>query len=84
MKNEINKISSPCSELWRRMFLWWDGKINPCDFDYKTVLKTGDFDIKKSHNIKKAWNSEIYNNLRTKHLENSRKKVNPCNKCIMI
>ena len=83
-ENEINKISSPCSELWRRMFLWWDGKINPCDFDYKTVLKTGDFDIKKSHNIKKAWNSEIYNNLRTKHLENSRKKVNPCNKCIMI
>ena len=34
---EIN-VTSPCSDLWRRMFIWWDGKVNPCDVDYKSKL----------------------------------------------
>lgn len=31
--NEINNIDTPCNELWTRMFIWWDGKVNPCDFE---------------------------------------------------
>ena len=27
----VNYIKEPCSDLWRRMFVWWDGKVNPCD-----------------------------------------------------
>ena len=26
--DEKNNIESPCSELWRRMYVWWDGKMN--------------------------------------------------------
>ena len=37
----VNDISKPCSDLWRRMFVWWDGKINPCDSDFKSVLEVG-------------------------------------------
>ena len=22
-------VQTPCSDLWRRMFIWWDGKVNP-------------------------------------------------------
>ena len=33
-----NGIVEPCSDLWRRMFIWWDGKCNPCDVDYKSSL----------------------------------------------
>ena len=83
-ENEKNDITSPCSELWRRMFIWWDGKVNPCDFDYKSLLKSGDFNLEEKNNIKKLWNSENYNNLRKNHKEKLRKKINPCNKCIMI
>ena len=36
--NEINEIKEPCSELWSRMFVWYDGKVNPGDFDYKSKL----------------------------------------------
>jgi len=82
-ENDTNEISSPCSELWRRMFVWWDGKVNPCDFDYKSMLKTGDIEIKENNNIIKLWNSEKYNKLRNIHIEKLRKNITPCNKCIM-
>ncbi len=36
-----NDLVEPCSDLWRRMFVWWDGKANPCDVDYKSTLSQG-------------------------------------------
>ena len=37
----INYTLQPCSDLWRRMFVWWDGKVNPCDVDLKSHLSAG-------------------------------------------
>ena len=45
------------------MFIWWDGKINPCDVDYKSKLSVGNVMNKK---IDYLWNSDFYNNLRKK------------------
>ena len=82
-ENDENDILNPCTELWRRMFVWWDGKVNPCDFDYKSILLSGNFKINEKNNIEKLWNSENYNSLRKNHINNLRKKIHPCNKCIM-
>ena len=38
---EPNEMTEPCSDLWRRMFVWWDGKTNPCEVDFKSVLSAG-------------------------------------------
>ena len=38
---KVNTIKSPCSELWRRMYIWWDGKVNPCEVDFKSDLAVG-------------------------------------------
>ena len=76
-----NGLSTPCSDLWRRMFIWWDGKINPCDVDYKSKLSVGNVMNKKIDNL---WNSDFYNNLRKKHLENKRQSISPCNSCTVI
>jgi sulfatase maturation enzyme AslB (radical SAM superfamily) len=27
-------IVDPCENLWDRMYIWFDGKVNPCDADY--------------------------------------------------
>ena len=79
--NEINNINNPCSELWSRLFVWWDGKVNPCDYDYKSVLsKWNSNDL----SIKEIWNSEYYNYLRYTHQNNLRNKINPCNRCINV
>ena len=64
-EKDPNDINESCSDLWRRMFIWWDGKINPCDVDYKSNLKVGNIN---DLSVTKAWNSEEYNNLRDKHL----------------
>ena len=78
---EHSEIYTPCSDLWRRMFVWWDGKINPCDVDYKSELSLGNI---KNNNISKLWKSVSYQKLRQKHETKLRNTVSPCNKCIVV
>ena len=80
-EKESNHISKPCSDLWRRMFVWWDGKVNPCDVDYKSILTVGNFN---SLNISEAWNSQAYNKMRDLHLNNKRSSLTPCKSCTVI
>ena len=73
-----NDINDPCENLWDRMYIWFDGKVNPCDADYKSYLSYGD---KKKNSIKEIWNSNHINNIRNDHLNNKRITHTPCNKC---
>ena len=77
--NPINEVSNPCSELWSRLFIWHDGKVNPCDYDYKSTLSKWNVINKSISNI---WKSKEYNYLRDSHLSNQRSKISPCNRCI--
>ena len=73
-----NNISEACSDLWRRMFVWWDGKVNPCDVDYKSELLLGNI---RDYKINEIWRSEKYELLRFKHLNKNRQQVKPCASC---
>ena len=77
---EANNIVNPCSDLWRRMFIWWDGKVNPCDTDYKSKLSVGKFNL----NISEIWKGEKYQKIRDMHINHKRKSINPCNSCNVI
>ena len=79
--NALNQIESPCNELWSRLFVWQDGKVNPCDFDYKSLLSKWNI---KNQSIKEIWNSEEYKFLRNAHLNRLRSKIEPCRRCIAI
>ena len=76
-----NGLITPCSDLWRRMFVWWDGKINPCDVDYKSKLNIGNIE---KNSIKELWNSKYYQELRSNHLESKRQNISPCNACTVV
>ena len=78
---KINEISKPCSELWRRMYIWWDGKANPCEVDYKSELSPGHL---KDLNLSKLWNSKIYQSLRDSHLSSKRYNIKPCDRCTVV
>ena len=80
-EKESNDIQQSCSDLWRRMFIWWDGKINPCDVDYKSNLKIGNI---SNLSISNAWNSKEYSMLRDKHLNKKRSELTPCRSCIQV
>lgn len=75
-------IVTPCSDLWRRMFIWHDLKVNPCDVDYMSTLSTGYFN--KSTTLGESWHSEAYQRLRHSHLDAQRQNVLPCNKCTVV
>ena len=79
-ENDTNNLSSACTELWRRMFVWQDGIVNPCDYDYKSTLSVGKA---TEISISNLWNSDKYKELRHLHLKNQRSSKSPCNKCPM-
>ena len=70
--------TSPCSVLWERMYVFFDGSVNPCDLDYKGKLEVGNF---REKTISEIWNGDKYNNLRKLHLDGSRHRLFPCDRC---
>lgn len=76
-----HQMATACSDLWRRMFVWWDGKVNPCDVDYKSTLSVGTF---PDRSLSELWQSSGYTALREAHLNAARHGVGPCNRCTVI
>lgn len=74
-------MATPCSDLWRRMFVWYDGKVNPCDTDYKSILSVGTV---KDRSISQLWCSGQYEHLRQQHLTENRSKAEPCRRCVVV
>ena len=78
-ENKVHpEINDACQYLWDRMYIWFDGKTNPCDADYKSYLSYGDVN---NNSIKSIWNNAALKNIRTSHMNNERNKIDPCNKC---
>lgn len=73
-----NDITAPCSDLWRRFFVWWDGTANPCDNDYKSTLAVGNVNDTP---ISELWTSGRQRELRERHLAGQRTAVTPCLHC---
>ena len=80
-ENPVNEIEDECSELYKRMFVWQDGKANPCDYDYKSSLSKWNV---KTDSIKSIWNSDYYNEIRDLHKIKKRNMIEPCKRCINI
>jgi radical SAM protein with 4Fe4S-binding SPASM domain len=79
--NDLVNASSPCSVLWERLYVWYDGTLNPCDFDYKSVLSIGNLN---DMSLTEAWNSEPYHQLREKHANGEGSSIYPCDRCPWI
>ena len=76
--NKTNNEMNACSDLWKRIFVWYDGVVNPCDYDYKSILSKFNYN---QTDIKDIWNSKHYNELRKKHLNKQRSEIYPCKGC---
>lgn len=80
-ESAVNNMLAPCSDLWRRMFVWFDGNVNPCDVDFKSTLCVGSV---KQESISMLWRNDVYENLRKAHLHKGRGTINPCRRCTVI
>ena len=79
--SDKKNITSPCSDLWRRMFVWWDGKVAPCDVDCLTKLSDESI---VNNTIPEIWNGDTYKELRRKHLIGGRGLLEPCSRCVFV
>jgi wyosine [tRNA(Phe)-imidazoG37] synthetase (radical SAM superfamily) len=73
-----NGIETSCSELWRRLFVLWDGSIEVCEPDFRETLKPCRIDERK---ITDVWTGDYYQQLRQHHLAGRRQAVEPCSRC---
>ncbi|MBT4889507.1 MAG: radical SAM protein [Rhodospirillales bacterium] len=78
---DATNVSDACSDLWRRTFVWWDGRVNPCDVDYLSTLSTGNI-VESS--LSDIWIGAAYQKLRQAHLDNRRNGLLPCKNCSLI
>jgi len=76
-----NGITEPCSDLWRRTFVWWDGRVNPCDVDYRSWLSVGNI---TEASVSDLWQGTGYTALRDTHLRGQRQSLTPCAGCTVI
>ena len=60
------------------MYVWFDGKTNPCDEDYKSYLSYGNL---KNDTIRNIWESKKLKELRDSHINLKRGQVIPCDRC---
>ncbi len=67
-----------CQNLWGRIYVWWDGIVNPCEQDYKSTLSPGRFPEKS---LREIWHSKNISELRAKHNKGERNKCYPCDRC---
>lgn len=74
-------LQTPCSDLWRRMFVWWDGRVNPCDVDYKSMLHAGTM---PGQSLSEVWRGDAYETLRARHLSGQRPSCEPCGRCVLV
>lgn len=71
-------VAHPCSFLWNRLYVWHDGKCNPCDEDYKSLLSPGSA---HERSLKAIWQGETMTKMREAHLTGRRGCFNPCDRC---
>ena len=76
-----NGLTTPCSDLWRRMFVWFDGTVNPCDVDYKSTLAIG---YAAERSLSELWQSPAYMRLREQHVARQRSQCSPCSRCVVV
>lgn len=78
---DLTGVDTPCSDLWRRMFVWYDGSVNPCDTDYKSFLCVGSI---RNKSLGELWQSDAYGKLRKQHLQGKRYQLEPCRRCTLV
>jgi wyosine [tRNA(Phe)-imidazoG37] synthetase (radical SAM superfamily) len=77
----LNSNSRPCSLLWERLYVWWDGVVNTCDEDYLSWLKIGQLTAVGGPSIEQLWTGDRMNHYRQLHIRNAKSELSPCANC---
>ena len=71
----------PCSNLWKKLAISWDGMVYACCLDLNRTTPVGDL---RSSTIRQVWNSNEMRRLRHMHRRNEQDELDLCRNCTMI
>ncbi|MFH1740543.1 MAG: radical SAM protein [bacterium] len=67
-----------CSQLWQRLFVWWDGSVHLCCGDYEGAIKLGNA---KEKTIEEIWLGPTLNRIRRLHQTGEYRAISICARC---
>ena len=67
-----------CPDIFRRMFIFWDGPAGPCCGDWERNLIVGQA---KDEGLAKIWNGPAYARLRSAHCSGHYEQIDACRAC---
>ena len=68
-----------CLAPFTRVYVWADGKVNPCENDYLSWLQLGDASTESLHDI---WVGQKMRALRLAFITGNKNCLKPCNNCL--
>jgi uncharacterized Fe-S cluster-containing radical SAM superfamily protein len=80
-QQDANDSSRPCSLLWERLYIWWDGVVNTCDEDYLSKLTLGRISAEGGPSIEELWTGEVMSRYRSVHAQGRKATLSPCTNC---
>ncbi|MEV4362657.1 radical SAM/SPASM domain-containing protein [Nonomuraea sp. NPDC049625] len=77
----VHEGQRPCSLLWERLYIWWDGVVNTCDEDYLSKLQIGKLAVENGPTIEELWSGEAMRRYRATHAASRKASLLPCASC---
>jgi MoaA/NifB/PqqE/SkfB family radical SAM enzyme len=71
----------PCSLLWERLYIWWDGIVNTCDEDYLSKLQIGRLVEGDGPTVEELWHGHTIDQYRRLHVTENKSELWPCSNC---
>ena len=68
----------PCSQLWQRLLITFDGQVLMCCGDHKALNPLGDI---QKMSLREIWQSDLLEQYRLLHLENRSNQIPACSIC---
>lgn len=68
----------PCSDLWYKMSIHWNGEVSICCYDWDFQITFGNLN---KESVKAIWNSELITQYRNFHKKNLFSKISLCSSC---
>ena len=68
----------PCSDLWYKMSIHWNGMVSICCYDWNFTTTLGNLN---ENSVRTIWNSELINQYRNFHKNGQFKKIPLCSNC---
>jgi len=78
LHNQKKPVYFPCSEVWHKLSIKWDGQVSACCGDYDNLLIVGD--LNKS-TIKEVWEGERLKAIRVLLSNMQHKSLTMCKEC---